>query len=171
MLADCWRCGTSVELTEEQQRLAQQLLDKANKSAAVAAPVAPVPAKPQPAKPLTAAIIEPPKPRSTVPVAAIAAPPVVAPIAPPPKPSSVPPPLPASHRKSNLPVAKLVSAPTRVVAPPLAPPVVAEKLSRLPWTMDAASRRRRWSRWLAALAALLLAGVALGLWLFVASLE
>ena len=78
MLADCWRCGTSVELTEEQQRLAQQLLDKANKSAAVAAPVAPVPAKPQPAKPLTAAIIEPPKPRSTVPVAAIAAPPVVA---------------------------------------------------------------------------------------------
>jgi hypothetical protein len=154
MLADCWRCGTSVELTEEQQRLAQQLLDKANKLAAVPQPVAPIPAKPQPAKLLPAAIVDPPKPRvPSVPVAAIAPPPVA------------PPPLPASHRKSNLPVAKLVSAPTRVVAPPLAPPVVADKLSRLPWTMDAASRRRRWNRWLAALASLLLAGVALGLWL------
>lgn len=119
MLADCWRCGTSVELTEEQQRLAQQLLDKANKTAAAVAAALPATAKPQPAKPLPAAIVEPPKPRSTVPVAAIAAPPVVAPVAAPPKPSSVPPPLPASHRKSNLPVAKLVSAPTRVVRRPL----------------------------------------------------
>jgi hypothetical protein len=28
MLADCWRCGTSIELTEEQQRQARQLLEQ-----------------------------------------------------------------------------------------------------------------------------------------------
>lgn len=28
MIADCWKCGTSVELTEEQEREAQRLLDE-----------------------------------------------------------------------------------------------------------------------------------------------
>ncbi len=31
MLADCWRCGSSIELTEQQERIARQLLDRQQK--------------------------------------------------------------------------------------------------------------------------------------------
>lgn len=54
MIADCWQCGTSIELTEEQEREAKRLLEAHEKSeaAAVAKPAAaprPLPnAKPEP---------------------------------------------------------------------------------------------------------------------------
>ncbi len=37
LVADCWRCGASLELTEEQERAVQRLLDQARASAAPAA--------------------------------------------------------------------------------------------------------------------------------------
>ena len=154
MLADCWRCGTSVELTEEQQRLAQELIDKANPPVAAPRPVVETP-KPKPA-PLVAKLVAPPP-----------SPPVSEPAPPPPKPPAKPPPLPASHRKSNLPVAKLVKAPTKpLVASVVAPPVVAESLARLPWGLPQETPPRRSRRLLAALATMLLAAVALGVWYF-----
>jgi len=36
MIADCWQCGTSIELSEEQEREAQRLLEEHEKSAAAA---------------------------------------------------------------------------------------------------------------------------------------
>lgn len=160
MLADCWRCGTSVELTEEQQRKAQELLEKAK----------PPRTEPPPAAPVPPPVVQAPKPRpASPPVAQLVAPP---PVKQPPKQPAKPPPLPASHaaspaisqRKANLPVAKLVKAPPAPPAAPIAPPVVAESLARLPWAMADAAPRRNWRRWLIAAAAMLLAGMAFGLW-------
>jgi hypothetical protein len=143
MLADCWRCGTSVELTEEQQRLAQELLEKAHPPNAASLPVAP------PAPPA----IDPPKPRLPAPpVASVVAPPIAPP--------------PISQRKSKLPVAKLVKGPPAPPVVPTAPPVVAESLARLPWGLPDTASPRKSHRWLAGLASVLLAGVALGLWYF-----
>lgn len=163
MLADCWRCGTSVELTPEQQQLAQELLSRAKAASDVRPPKSPqVSSQPSPqpspptvptvASPVTKAAPETAAPQTSVPVAA------------PPKPAG-PPPLPRRTRKSNVPVAKLVKPPPSAPAPlPVAPPVVAESLSRLPWqTPEEPRGRTRW--WLALATSLLLAGLALGFWL------
>lgn len=39
MVADCWRCGTSIELTEEQERVARQLLEEREASLSQERPV------------------------------------------------------------------------------------------------------------------------------------
>src|SRR5579862_8604923 len=50
LLADCWRCHASIELTPEQQRLAEQLLDE-RIAAAKPPPVVPVVQPPEAVKP------------------------------------------------------------------------------------------------------------------------
>lgn len=58
MLADCWRCGTSIELTLEQEQVARRLLEeqKQRTAAASKAPPAPAPAPaPAPTAPAVAA--------------------------------------------------------------------------------------------------------------------
>src|SRR5437870_3980086 len=46
LLADCWRCGASIELTDEEEREVQRLLDKQQPPAPTVA--SPVPPAPQP---------------------------------------------------------------------------------------------------------------------------
>lgn len=53
MLADCWQCGTTIELTEQQEQAARRLLERAasaatGAAAAEAAPPSPQPQTPQP---------------------------------------------------------------------------------------------------------------------------
>src|SRR6185295_5123833 len=43
MLADCWRCGTSIELTEEQEREVERLLAQRELRPPPAVPPAPAP--------------------------------------------------------------------------------------------------------------------------------
>src|SRR5688572_11498638 len=58
MMGDCLRCGTSFELTEEQIRQAQRLLER--KTQPPATPPKPVPQSKPPAKPVVRAV--PPRP-------------------------------------------------------------------------------------------------------------
>lgn len=60
MTADCWRCGASVELTEDQQRHAERLLHNYRQSAVSSSPL--VPAKPAAGSPApeTSAVQPPP---------------------------------------------------------------------------------------------------------------
>jgi hypothetical protein len=69
MVADCWRCGTSIELTEEQQRVAQRLLDQ-RQQAPSPPPVMP-PARPVP-RPTPPPARIPVKPLPSVPERAVA---------------------------------------------------------------------------------------------------
>jgi hypothetical protein len=101
LMADCWRCKTSVELTPEQQRQAQQLIDSRRATAAAAsAGTAPVvaPAPPPATVPPPAA----PRPKSNLPVAKLA-PPIRLPskVKLPRSVSVTPPPL-VAERKSSL---------------------------------------------------------------------
>jgi hypothetical protein len=75
MVADCWRCGTSIELTEEQEQEARRLL-KQQESSPTKAPVAPPP---------------PSKPVASHPAKSVAPPPPVKPYALPAKPLPPPP--------------------------------------------------------------------------------
>ncbi|HUE74810.1 MAG TPA: prenyltransferase/squalene oxidase repeat-containing protein [Pirellulaceae bacterium] len=89
MVADCWRCGASIELTEEQEREVQRLLEQRRQEAAV-------PAMPRPHAPATRPP-SPPSPQREQPraPAALAPPPPVPPPPPPP-----PPPAAARQRAS-----------------------------------------------------------------------
>src|SRR5262245_34460247 len=53
MMADCWRCGTTIELSEEQERQVEQLL--AQRPPRPAPPLPPPPLAPRPA-------VQPPRP-------------------------------------------------------------------------------------------------------------
>ena len=64
MLADCWRCGTSIELSEEQERLARQLLETVK-----AAPEVPKKSPAVAVPPIRPAPVKEPEVRPTVPTA------------------------------------------------------------------------------------------------------
>ena len=57
MLADCWRCGASIELSEEQERQVQQLLAERERQQQAAASAPPAP--PRPAASRAAAAAQP----------------------------------------------------------------------------------------------------------------
>ncbi len=84
MLADCWRCHTSIELTEEQELEALQLLESHGLIEPTAEPVAPEePVAPvEPSKP---EVVQPEPPPAPVPVARVAPKPQT-----PPKPTAAP---------------------------------------------------------------------------------
>jgi hypothetical protein len=109
MIADCWRCGASIELSEEQEREVQRLLAESQPKPAAAPPLAP-PIAPtprpaaQPAPALPPPVVEQ---RAAAPVAPVPPPPAAAPAPPPVAPA--PP----------APVAEKLPAPP---APPLPPP-------------------------------------------------
>lgn len=67
MVADCWRCGTSIELTEEQEREALRLLKERGESQRQepAAKAAKPPSPPKQPAPPPAARLTPPAPRPT----------------------------------------------------------------------------------------------------------
>jgi hypothetical protein len=79
MLADCWRCGTSIELSEEQERQARQLLEQAKLLADVPKKAPPSVRAPS-RKPTEIRVAAPPAPRpARKPRRPITPPPVVAP--------------------------------------------------------------------------------------------
>jgi hypothetical protein len=135
MMADCWRCGTSLELTEEQEREALRLLEereaqkagpKSQSKPAAApgpAPKAEQPARPKP-PPKPAAAPQPAAP-ADVPPAAVA-PVTVAPVA------AVP--------VAAVPVAIVVAPPA--VATAIAAPAALVTLPAAPVPPPAASARR-----------------------------
>jgi hypothetical protein len=88
MAADCWQCGSSIELTEEQEREAQRLLAQRQQEMAktAAAPPPPPAAPPRPKAPQALVpTAPPPVPRAPVPLpqpAPPAAPPIAEPAAP-----------------------------------------------------------------------------------------
>ncbi|HZL91332.1 MAG TPA: prenyltransferase/squalene oxidase repeat-containing protein [Pirellulaceae bacterium] len=93
LAADCWQCGTSIELTEEQEREAQRLLEQRRQeiTARAAAP--------------------PPPPRAAAPQALAPPPPV--PRAPAPRPQPTPAAVPAGAESAAPPVARRRAAPAR----------------------------------------------------------
>ncbi|WP_425615038.1 prenyltransferase/squalene oxidase repeat-containing protein [Anatilimnocola sp. NA78] len=114
MTADCWRCGVSIDLTEEQEREISKLLEARK----------PAPAKVPPPAP-KAAVVAP-----TVAAAVVAAPVLRAPVPPPkitppplPSPSAVPQPMGRASAPVG-PVGKVSApvpppAPTKIIPPPV----------------------------------------------------
>ncbi len=89
LVADCWRCGASLELSEEQEQEAMRLLEEREQAAKAPPPVAKVKPKPEPQPP--------PKPAAAPPMATIKTPPKTSPPAAkpaPPPPAKTPPPAP-----------------------------------------------------------------------------
>lgn len=70
MIADCWQCGTSIELSEEQEREVQRLLDQREKVRRAAAPAAEKTSEPRPTVTAVAAARKPAAPAETQPLAA-----------------------------------------------------------------------------------------------------
>lgn len=146
MLAECWRCGSNVELTEEQEREVRQLLEARSAPAAKAAP--PPAPKPQPAAkpaafppavaaPAVATPVAKAAPAPAKPTPASQPAPAQAPArfregpAAPPKPSpqpkrepATPPVAPApAPAARTAPAAEPATPPTRPAAPSRAPPL------------------------------------------------
>ena len=93
LAADCWQCGTSIELTEEQEREAQRLLEQRRQE-------------------ITArAVAPPPPPRAAAPQALAPPPPV--PRAPAPRLQPTPAAVPAGAESAAPPVARRRAAPAR----------------------------------------------------------
>ncbi len=71
MVADCWSCGASIELTEQQEREARKLLERsartASQAAAAAAPTAPTSPPARESAPSRAASAPPPPPQRATP--------------------------------------------------------------------------------------------------------
>jgi hypothetical protein len=91
MIADCWRCGASIELTEEQEREVQRLLEQRRQEAA--APPVPRPHPPAIREPAPSA----PRSQPRVPLS----PPVPAALAPPPPPAAARQRAPARRRANS----------------------------------------------------------------------
>jgi hypothetical protein len=119
MIADCWRCGASIELTEEQEREVNRLLaEREKEQQAAASPAPPIPrASPPPPPP-----VQPPAARAPAPPAPATAP----------RPSAVPPPAPARFRGAPpAPAAAPAAAPVAPARPvPSAPPRTAPRERR-----------------------------------------
>lgn len=126
MMAECWNCGTTIELSEEQEREVMRLLEEQRRknveppkpvAPAVAPVAAPVPPAPQPAPvaPQPAA----PSP-SPAPAEVQAAPPEPPPA--PPAQTLPPPPPPPTAVEPAARVAPAVAAPTRFKGAPPSPP-------------------------------------------------
>lgn len=109
MIADCWRCGTSIELSDEQEREVNRLLAERQQQATAA--TLPLPMQPATAAPTAATRASPAPPTPTAPVARFkGAPPV-------PPPATVPTP-PATQPTRPLPAAPPLPAQRRGAQPP-----------------------------------------------------
>jgi hypothetical protein len=113
MIADCWRCGASIELTDEQEREVNRLLAEREKQRVAAPAVAPAPPMPRPAAPV-------PPPAATAPLALAAPPPAPAPPqqrfrGTPPPPPATSTPAPPVHPSPPVPTAQPAA---RITAPP-----------------------------------------------------
>lgn len=120
MIADCWRCGTSIELSQEQEREAMRLLQEREQAMRRAQQTDSPKSKPaEPRSPARSQMVEP-----------AAAPPVAhaSPTAPPrdkasPRPQSTPTPPPRDRAAPTPPPQerRRVAAPSPTIAPPAAP--------------------------------------------------
>jgi hypothetical protein len=130
MVADCWRCGTSIELSEEQEREVQRLLSEQALTPPAAHPAASNRVAPRPAAASSPPPIPPPVAPAarSAPIALVAPPPVVAPLVPAVSPPGPPP---VSSRAAARPVSALRSAPQHSVAQRAA--AAQELIRREPW--------------------------------------
>jgi hypothetical protein len=130
MVADCWRCGTSIELSEEQEREVQRLLSEQALTPPAAHPAASNRVAPRPAAASSPPPIPPPVAPAarSAPIALVAPPPVVAPLVPAVSPPGPPP---VSSRAAARPVSAPHRAPQHSVAQRAA--AAQELIRREPW--------------------------------------
>lgn len=134
MAADCWNCGASIELSEEQEREALRLLERRGAQTSSPPPLTPSPLTPSPPTP------SPPTPSPLTPSASVAAPAAPAPA---PATRQPAPPRPAPAARQPSPPRPATAASTTTAPTAAAPTAQPASSPPAPPPPPPATRRRR----------------------------